>query len=390
MGTRSLRVTGAVALVVAGCAAALALVEVGVRTLSPRPPLLYRPHPALGWVHPPGKTVLYPGHSGPARVTFNSRGLRDREHSQEKSPNTARILILGDSYTEAADMDGEEAFPRRLEQILNQKGMRAEVINAGVGGYGTDQQLLYLRQEGLRYHPDLVLLAFTVDNDVYDNWTKKYCELTDQGLTCRSPVQHGMARRGIVAVKAFLQEHFHVYFFLNEKIQRIYSARWLLARLGFSEVKEVKDVAGGTNHLPKELRMMLVEQPTDVNSGWELTLAILREMKEETQKAGAQFAIAVIPSGLALQEELLDRLVRTHGVPRAMFDIKRPHKILEEFGRVHGVPIIDLLPAFADAGARGEELTRGHWTAAGHRVAAEAIAREVVRMPFLSRKRDGT
>jgi len=41
-------------------------------------------------------------------------------------------------------------------------------VNLGVGGYGTTQAYLALREEGLRYAPDLVILAFFA-NDVLNN-----------------------------------------------------------------------------------------------------------------------------------------------------------------------------------------------------------------------------
>ncbi len=98
-------------------------------------------------------------------LTINSRGLRDRERDLAKPEGMFRILVLGDSFTWGYGVSDEEIFTGRLEAGLRSNGRDVEVLNAGVSGWGTDQELLYLESEGLRYSPDLVVLAFFLYND---------------------------------------------------------------------------------------------------------------------------------------------------------------------------------------------------------------------------------
>ncbi len=67
-----------------------------------------------------------------------------------------RILVIGDSFVFGAG--GVEAS-NRFADILAKSAKNVEVINTGVPGYGADQEYLYLKTEGLKYHPDLVLLC---------------------------------------------------------------------------------------------------------------------------------------------------------------------------------------------------------------------------------------
>ncbi|HYJ47212.1 MAG TPA: SGNH/GDSL hydrolase family protein, partial [Pyrinomonadaceae bacterium] len=118
---------------------------------------------AEGWYRKEGTTY----------VLINSQGLRDREHTKEKPPNTVRIAVLGDSYAEALQVPMENAFwavmEKKLEGCPEFAGKSVEVINFGVSGYGTAQELITLQKQVWDYSPDIVLLAVTTNNDITDN-----------------------------------------------------------------------------------------------------------------------------------------------------------------------------------------------------------------------------
>ncbi len=95
----------------------------------------------------------------------NSLGFRDREHSIEKPPGTYRILVLGDSITQGFGIEAnEDVFTSVLETKLRTKGVNAEVLNFGVSGYNTEQEVETLREKGVPFDPDLVVLAFCAND----------------------------------------------------------------------------------------------------------------------------------------------------------------------------------------------------------------------------------
>ena len=104
-------------------------------------------------------------------VEINSDGLRGPEIPLQHPPGTFRIALLGDSFMEAFEVPFEktvgEVLGRRLSTL---RGTPVEVLNFGVGGYGTAQEELTLRHEVWKYSPDLVLLAVTTGNDISDNY----------------------------------------------------------------------------------------------------------------------------------------------------------------------------------------------------------------------------
>lgn len=103
-------------------------------------------------------------------VHINAHGLRDDFHAFKKQDGTIRILMLGDSVTFAWGVEQEDSYSKELESMLAQDGLlqtgkKVEVINAGVGSYNTYQEMNYLKQKGLKYAPDIVVLLY-VSNDI--------------------------------------------------------------------------------------------------------------------------------------------------------------------------------------------------------------------------------
>ena len=121
--------------------------------------------PELGWVNKPGVRTRVEGPKLSYGVEINDRGLRDREHAYEKPDGVLRVALLGDSLAWGWGVDNGLCFADLAEAEL---GPGVEIINLGVPGYSNDQHLWMLEREGARYHPDLVLLCFTL-NDVVGN-----------------------------------------------------------------------------------------------------------------------------------------------------------------------------------------------------------------------------
>ena len=95
-------------------------------------------------------------------LNTNSRGLRGEvEYTYEKQKDKIRILILGDSFTFGDEVSDTDTYPYLLQQMLPE----AEVINFGVHGYGHDQMLILLKEEGIKYNPAIIILGYVK----YDN-----------------------------------------------------------------------------------------------------------------------------------------------------------------------------------------------------------------------------
>src|SRR3982074_1407604 len=136
-------------LVTFGLLFGLCMSEIFLRVIGYSYPLFYTTDYYRGFALQPGVEGQYQREGG-SYVRINSDGLRDREHAKVKPADTARIAVLGDSFSEALPVPMEQSFWSLLEQTLHEcnafPGKKVEVINFGVSGYGTAQELMTLRR----------------------------------------------------------------------------------------------------------------------------------------------------------------------------------------------------------------------------------------------------
>ena len=153
-------------LVAMGMTLAVVLAEVSLRVLNAAlwPPI-YRVDEQLGWRHPADCRRHMVDELG-RQVAFatDAHGLRVPTRIDEVDLDDRLVLFVGDSFTEASQVEAEEAFPARVAASLD----RLRHVNAGVGGYSTLQELLALREQLPRFGPALVVLT-VYNNDFVDN-----------------------------------------------------------------------------------------------------------------------------------------------------------------------------------------------------------------------------
>ncbi len=117
------------------------------------PPTINLLDEKLGWRLKPNLSVASNRLGYEIEYHMNSKGLRDDETPYQKPDGVFRVVLLGDSRTFGFGVPIEKHFSRILEGYFED----FEVVNLGISGYGVDQQLLYLREEGFKYQPDLVM-----------------------------------------------------------------------------------------------------------------------------------------------------------------------------------------------------------------------------------------
>ena len=203
----------------------------------------------------------------------NSLGLRNREIGA-KSPQDFRILFLGDSLVWTGETSNGELYTEVIERSLNRTvrrpAGRVEVINAGIPGYTTYQELEFLKLHGLDMEPDLVVLGF-VFNDLYYPYLHKPTagKMLDMDPGIRL---NRMDSRG-----------FPGWFFA-----RSYAAH----QMSFVMQRALWKLTGHP-YFPFERRddFYLAWTP----HGWSTTESLLGEMRDQLARQGRKFVVVIFP-----------------------------------------------------------------------------------------------
>ncbi len=127
--------------------------------------IVFRYDQELGWSPVPNSVAQFQD-SRSFQVRHNSLGLRDIEPGPPARPT---LVVMGDSFVWGYDVEAKDRFTEQLRSEL--PGLT--IVNAGVPGYGTDQEFLLLKRIWDRIRPDIVLLMFCVDNDRADNMSNR-------------------------------------------------------------------------------------------------------------------------------------------------------------------------------------------------------------------------
>jgi len=155
-----------------GCVLAAGLLELMVLGFLGEQPKFPRHVVSAPWglrYNHPGAVYRHKSADMTTWFRINSQGMRaDRDFSHEKPAGVARIVTIGDSFTVGYEVDAEQTFSSVLESRLRGAGHNVEVLNAGVSGFSTAEECLYLERELLKYTPDVVIISFC-SNDHKDN-----------------------------------------------------------------------------------------------------------------------------------------------------------------------------------------------------------------------------
>jgi GDSL-like lipase/acylhydrolase family protein len=328
---------------------ALALAEVGLAIVDY--PAAYTDHQQLfveydsvrGWRNIPNAHRRYVTPEFAVAMDYNAHAYRGPLIPYEKPAGTRRVLLLGDSYLEAYSVPLED----RIAEVAQRELPGTQIIALGTGGYSTDQELLWLESEGLRYSPDLVVVLFCINDVWYNNrasyprGAKPVFQIAGDSLRLTGvPVPRVLAAAPThFSLKHWIGEHSHLL---------------RLVRRAMRHSATLQQVTG----VADEVRPFQDPRSPAGDSAMVLTERLLARMKAETSQ---RLVVMLIPAP------------RLPSAPGRFAEICRAAR----------VECVDPTERFAAAAAR-ESLAfpeDDHWNAAGHKLAA-AVLTEIVHAHF--------
>lgn len=306
---------------------------------------------------------------------INSLGLRDREISKTKPKGTKRVLLLGDSFTEGNGVEVNEAFPARVQALVDNAGLsiRWEVFNAGEGSYSPLLHYLLLEKQLIDLEPDLVILNLDL-SDLYDDI--QYTKLATFDASGKPTAARAEPERkpgpwyvqAIYSFKDFLKEHTRLYNFVRRYVAPLFAAR-----------PEASDDV-------RVDKYAMIRDGYDLGDGsaWSLSFGYIEMVRDLLAARGVPLWLTVYPYGhqVSPREWHKGRVFWSFEQNRVYSTA--PQKQLEQLGRSRGIPVVNMTNDFLERSKTVFPLyfaLDGHFLPAGHAVAAEAIFREL--LPFL-------
>lgn len=397
------RLLGKLGLVLFGVLFGCLLAEIALRVSGYSYPEFYQPDESRGYALRPNMEGWY-RKEGAAYIKINSDGLRDQEHAKSKPADTLRIAVIGDSYPEALPVALEDAFwsvmGARLGQCGALNGSKIEVINFGVSGYGTAQEVLTLREQVWAYSPDVVMLAVTTNNDISDNLRQlkrtdqvPYFVFHDGQLVLDDSFKSTNTFRWRQSLLSrtgrWIRDHSRV---VQAAIQGHHGFKvWLAARQSRkddgakpSPAAGVEGNEGNAALAPEDVGVdnLIYREPSDEvwNEAWDITEKLIVQMNREVRSRGAQFVVVTLSNGIQVYP---DQQARAQFLERVgAKDLFYPDNRIKAIAEREHISVITLGPelqTYADQNkvflhGFDKNVGNGHWNQLGHRVAGEAIA----------------
>lgn len=262
----------------------------------------------------------------------NADGYRGAMVPLIKPADTFRLAFLGDSFTFGEGVPEGKPFPAKVEEILNRAdtrvGKHCEVINGGVSGHNTSDEVVDLERRWLAYNPDMVIIVFYL-NDAYDD------EQFGRLIT-------GEAEGISMNISEREEPASYLYSFLSHRWQR-----YLMSR-------QVTDI----------YMSQYSNNPIVGGQDWSGARLALAHAKKLTDERGIKLGLVIFPELFKLNDD---------------YPFRKIHTEVGKTAASLGIPTLDLMETFQgkDQEKLWVHVTDHHPNEIAHALAAETIARFV-------------
>lgn len=313
--------------------------EMFLRIIAPQPmlPRYVQPGTFGIRVNEPNRSYWQKTADVRVEVRINSQGMRaDQDYPQAKPAGTKRIVVLGDSFGMGYEVDLKESFLERTREKLTAKNHNVEILNLSVSGHGNAEQLLMLENLGLKFQPDLVLLAWH-GTDLDDNVRSGLFQIQDGNLVRQNSEYlpgKEQAYLSQYALYRWMSNDCQLYSLVREKASK------LIKSLAVRRAAPEKPPATTGPDQPKAA-------PRGPTYKEALTLALLERMEQVTQEHGAKLLVLSIPGRIDRVTFHDDFPKDEHGYhygwdliePKPFFEQHRGQLIFWERGHFHLTPL---------------------------------------------------
>ena len=350
--------------------------EVATRLFARIPADVSQRDPLIGRRFQPGlaRHIFNYESNRPVFLRTNRMGFRGPEVIVPRPDSVRRIAVLGDSYTASMALPEEETFCGQLQKQLNEQSggnPTWEVLNFGIFGSGTGQELALYRHLVRETDPDIVIVAFGNATDLRDN---------SRELSTNPIIQFDVDESGRLVQLPQSENRIRLSNMLN-RFSRFYAWQKLKMKALKTAFEKKVPVDRGRNLIYAR------NEPPAYTRAWNITAALLKTFRDECRADGSLFMVIGIPSACQVYPDYFAQLT-SETDPDADLDPLHPDERLGQICRELGIPWLPLTPVFRSRTPSRSFLVesehlfiggRSHLNAAGSRVVASELASWVPR-----------
>jgi len=325
-------------------------------------------------------------------VRINEAGRRGDEAGYATAPH--RVVVYGDSFIAAEYTPDGETFVDRLETHLAQAGLPTKALNAGVVGYGVDQELLRIEDDLPVLKPHLVIVAICAFNDFGDLLRNKLFRLAPDGrLEGNRPVLSRKLvdafdapfRRSSVQVVRAAQFAYDRWFSrpsVRLDSERSTAGDWTSRQLDSRRREYEQYVVAGSNEVDNLLAdgydADVSLEPDSPSARYRVALmrAVLGRIRDRVLTAGSKLLVIVIPERCDVVSSCGESEARRRYPNYRPTNLTDP---LEAILKDEAIPYMNLFDAIKASGREMYLPVDPHWTSDGQDVVArwstDAIAK---------------
>ncbi len=343
----------------------LLVLEAVVRIFMPqqlivRQPHMYKPDSdGFGWRHQVNVNTVVNTGEGEVHFLTNEKGFRVGTPNQPLRSPDYKVLVLGDSFLEALQVEYEDTMTASIERELTaQWGMDVEVVNTGVSGWDPNQYLMQAKEELSGGEYDLVLVFLYSPNDIIEEYVESYPPRNPSKRSLRWP--DGLGKKELIdsffyPVNDLLEEMSHLYVFTKHGTEVI------LAKVGLSRY-----------FFPRWLKLAYADSPA-----WTVTADVCVLIADEAARSGAPIVFVHLPGHYGVETETLDWYINAFNIDPATIDVDQASRILSQELEARGLTFLDAAIPLRAAHEAGADRLYGkidpHFTVLGHEVIGEYI-----------------
>lgn len=363
----------------------LIIFDVALQLLFPHLGAIYEPDDVLLFkLRPHAIKIRETDGAGPVINAINSKGIRDFEYGYEKPPGVKRVIVIGDSFVQGDVIQFNKTLPKVMERELN-KNSSYEVLNFGTVAYSPDQEYFLLMNEGMKYHPDTVVLAVYAGNDFNDLIRNGIFSLGNKSIVYRNPG---------------LDPGFRAKFWLSSKTiipNLFYQKLWPRIVGGQKQGKNVtlvKEPVDSSTEPTKKIdnTAILLEDiqfpdvflyPETRSATYKINLmdSIIGKFKEASVENSFELILVYIPGRFDSNETAYQKILDKYDTTGHELHLERPSVTLENISSKYNISYVNLFPEFRKNWNvyfwnSDYEI---HWSNEGYEVAGDMISKTILR-----------